>query len=128
MAAVVGCFLGDLFTAVAPAAANRPYWFEPSSGAVGCVGASAVWTFFGQNDTHFTGQSYGGQYGDEQVAFWKDLYACDGSESPLDVGGGECVQYGGCAEELRYCLYGPDAGHGIPAYFSTAVLAWFRSF
>jgi len=60
MAAVVGCFLGDLFTAVAPAAANRPYWFEPEQGNVECTSSAAVWTFFGQNDTHFNGETHPG--------------------------------------------------------------------
>ncbi len=51
MAAVAGCFLGDIFRAVAPAAANRPYWFDAPGGQVGCVSHAAVWTFFGQS-TH----------------------------------------------------------------------------
>ena len=33
MAAVVGCFMGDRIRAAVPAAANRPYWFEPRMGA-----------------------------------------------------------------------------------------------
>jgi polyhydroxybutyrate depolymerase len=128
MAAVVGCFLGDIFRAVAPAAANRPYWFEPQEGDVGCVAGVAVWTFFGQNDTHFSSQEYPGKHGDEQVAFWKALHGCDSTHTTLEVGKGECVQFGGCSQDTRYCLYDPDAGHQVPSYFSSAVLDWFRSF
>ena len=132
MAAVVGCFLGDRFTASAPAAANRPYWFEPSGGSFeGCAGDAAIWTWFGQNDTHFTQQSYPGEYGDEQVAFWIGEKSCDGfkDNTTLSTGGtSECVEYAGCASVNRYCLYGPDTGHQIPSYFSAETIAWFRSF
>jgi len=128
MAAVVGCFLGDLFTAVAPAAANRPYWFEPEEGDVECISSAAVWTFFGQNDPHFSWETYPGQFGDEQVAFWKTLHHCDDSEMELEAGAGECVQYLGCSYDTRYCFYNPEAGHQVPSYFPTAVLGWFRQF
>ncbi len=125
MAAVVGCFLGDRFRAVAPAAANRPYWFDAAD--VGCVGESAVWTFFGQNETHFTSQDFPGQYGDEQVDFWRAKHGC-GEERALSVGGGECVEWDGCSAATRYCFYEPDAGHQIPSYFSATVEEWFASF
>lgn len=129
MAAVVGCFLGDRFTAVAPAAANRPYWFEPAAGPVGCVGEAAVWTFFGQADEHFAWQDFPGQFGDEQVAFWREKHACAPGEAPLPFGGaGECVAYDGCTADTRYCLYGPATGHQIPPYFTGAILEWFRGF
>ena len=126
MTAVVGCFLGDVFTAVAPAAANRPYWFEPEQGEVACQGSAAVWTFFGQNDTSFTTQAYPGEYGDEQVAFWRARYGCDDAETVLSEGSGECVQYEGCSEDTRYCFYGPETEHQIPDYYAAAVLEWFR--
>ncbi len=128
MAAVVGCFLGDVVSAVAPAAANRPYWFEPAEGEVGCLGSAAVWTFFGQDDTSFTGQDYQGQYGDEQVDFWRQKHGCSDAKTVLSVGDGECVQYAGCTDETRYCLYGPETGHQVPDYFASAVLQWFRGF
>lgn len=128
MTAVVGCFLGDLFRAVAPTAANRPYWFEPEEGAVECLGSSAVWTFFGQQDDHFSWQEYPGQMGDEQVAFWRAEHGCGEGSNTLEVGGGECERYEDCAQDTRYCLYSSEAGHQVPSYFSSAVLAWFRSF
>lgn len=128
MAAVAGCFLGDVFRAVAPAAANRPYWFEPEEGVLECVDSSAVWTFFGQQDDHFSWQDYPGQMGDEQVAFWRGEHGCAKGSNTLDVGDGECSRYEGCAQDTRYCLYGPEYGHQIPSYFSGAVLDWFRGF
>lgn len=130
MAQVVGCFLGDRFTATAPAAANRPYWFETGGGWTECAGDAAVWTWFGINDTHFTMQSYPGQYGDECNDFWLDTYECNES-STSDLGfedPGTCVEYGGCTSDVRYCLYGAHAGHGIPSYFPSAVMEWFASF
>jgi len=133
MAAVAGCFLGQRFTAVAPVAANRPYWFEPDVGVFDeCTGSPAVWTWFGQNDDHFTWQNHPGEFGDEQVAFWVTNRGCDGVESwtPLGLGDAddECREYTGCSAPLRYCLYGPDSGHQIPPYFSATTIDWFREF
>jgi len=129
MAAVVGCFLGDRFRAVAPAAANRPYWFEPVAGPVGCVGTAAVWTFFGQAVEHLNWQDFPGQFGDEQVAWWRAQNGCGDASAPLPFGAdGECVTYADCTHDTRYCLYGPATGHQIPPYFSGAILDWFRSF
>jgi polyhydroxybutyrate depolymerase len=134
MAAVVACFLGDHIRAAAPAAANRPYWFEPAMGPVGCVGEAAVWTFFGQDETHFVDQDHPGQYGEQQVAFWRAHHGCaegmgaDASED-LPIGApGECVEYTGCRQDTRYCFYDPEAGHQIPDYFTAEVLGWFRGF
>ncbi|MEZ4433717.1 MAG: hypothetical protein R3F65_15020 [bacterium] len=131
MAAVAACFLGDRIRAAAPAAANRPYWFEPADGsAPACVGAAAVWTFYGQNDTHFAAsEAYPGAFGDEQVAFWRARHGCGDGEDALPFGAaGECVAYAGCEAETRYCLYDPAAGHQVPGYFRDAVLGWFRGF
>ena len=130
MSQVVSCFLGDRFTASVPVAANRPYWFEPSGGGeVGCVGETQVWTFFGVADDHFTSQAYPGEYGDECVDFWKELRGCDDEETELGYGeAGECVGYGSCSSEVRYCLYGPQSKHQVPSYYSEATMTWFRSF
>ena len=128
MAAVVACFLGDRFRASAPAAANRPYWFEPKSGPVGCKGSAAVWTFFGQNETHFKQQAYSGQFGEQQVTFWKKKHGCKAGIADLTMGAkGECVAYKGCTEQTRYCFYEKSAGHQVPSYFSASVLSWFRA-
>ena len=129
MAQVTSCFLGDRITASVPVAANRPYWFEESSGWSTCIGDTAVWTMFGINDDHFTWQDYPGQYGDECRDFWLEERAC-GTET-TDLGYGaveECIRYSGCSSEVRYCLYGPQTGHQIPSYFSEAALSYFRSF
>lgn len=128
MAAVVGCFLGDIFRAVAPAAANRPYWFEPAVGGMACEPSAAVWTFFGQADDHFTTQAYPGQFGDEQVAFWRAEHGCGEEATSLSGMNQECERYEGCAQDTRYCLYSAEAGHGVPSYFSSAILSWFREF
>jgi polyhydroxybutyrate depolymerase len=130
MAQVVSCFMGDRFTASVPVAANRPYWFEASSGWAECAGDTAVWTMFGVSDDHFTWQDYGGQYGDECRDFWVDARGCDASdETDLGFGEeGECVSYGGCSADTRYCLYGPETGHQIPAYYSEATMGFFRGF
>ena len=130
MAHVVGCFLGDRVTATAPVAANRPYWFETGNGWTECAGEVAVWSWFGINDTHFTMQSYPGEYGDQCNNFWLETSDCDESTT-TDLGfedSGTCVSYGACDNEVRYCLYGPDSGHGIPSYFPSAAMEWFASF
>jgi len=130
MAAVTGCFLGDRVRAVAPVAANRPYWFEPAGGGEpGCVGEVAVWTFFGQADDHFTSQPSPGAYGQEQDAFWFAHNGCSGGTTELGFGvDGECIEHVGCAEQTRFCLYDPSTGHQAPGYYATAVRAWFGGF
>lgn len=130
MAAVVGCFLGDRVRAVAPVAANRPYWFEPAGGGdPGCVGSPSVWTWFGVADSHFTGQDYPAQYGDEQDAFWAGARGCGEGARDLALGGdGECVERDGCAAQTRYCRYGAASGHQAPAYYADEARRWFQSF
>jgi polyhydroxybutyrate depolymerase len=129
-AAVLGCFLGDRFRGVAPIAANRPYWFEPPGGVEpGCVGRAAVWTFFSQNDDHFTGQPYPGAYGDEQDAFWRRARGCEGADVDLAIGAPrECVEHTGCEAPVRYCLYDPSTGHQRPAYFPAEFRRWLETF
>ena len=132
MAMVVACFLGDRVRAAAPAAANRPYWFEKGgSGLVKCVGDAAVWIFFGQYDEHFSSQKYQGEFGDQCRDFWVKERACAAplasNELPYDTPG-SCVAYKGCSSPVRYCLYDKKTGHQIPSYFSKAVRDWFRSF
>ncbi len=132
MAMVAACFLGERFTAAIPVAANEPYWFEESPGQfLGCQGDVAVWTFFGEADDHFWWQDYAGQFGDECRDFWVAEHQCAGPNDTTDLGigaPGECVAYGGCVSETRYCLYGPATGHQIPGYYPTAAMDWFRSF
>lgn len=130
MAQVAACFLGDRITASAPAAANRPYWFDDGGTWITCSGDAAVWTWFGIADDHFTWQDYAGQYGDECTDFWVEARGCDAG-SPTDLGygeAGECVAYDSCDAEVRYCLYGAASGHQIPSYFSEAVMDWFAGF
>lgn len=132
MAAVVGCFLGDRVRATLPVAANRPYWFEADDGsAVRCAGGAAVWTMFGIADDHFaSSQAYPGQYGDEQTAFWLSAHGCAGEDAWEDLGygeAGECRAYTGCGVPTRYCLYGPETQHQVPAYYAEAAMTWFRS-
>lgn len=132
MAQVVSCFLGDRFRASVPVAANRPYWFETASGgAAACKGTTAVWTFFGIADDHFTSQDYPGQYGDECRDFWLTTRSCAGPESATDLGfgeAGECLSYDGCSSPVRYCLYGAATGHQRPDYYPEATMEFFRSF
>jgi len=133
MAHVVACFLGDLFRAAVPVAANRPYWFEQPGGMrARCEGQTAVWTFFGiADDAFLDAQSYPGEFGDLVRDFWLEENACAGVDDndPLELDVQSlCYTYGNCAETVRYCLYGPDTGHQIPPYYSEATMHWFRSF
>ena len=70
MTCVVGCFLGNRFRAIAPVAANKPYWFNSNSATSDCKGSPAVWTFYGLDDDYFADrQSEKGQFGKEQNDF-----------------------------------------------------------
>ncbi len=133
MAHVAACFLGDIFAASAPVAANRPYWFEQNNGeAVNCEGDTAIWSFFGVADEHFAAaQAYPGEYGDQCRDFWLLENGCEGADANLAIDldpDGQCMLYQGCEAETRYCLYGPASGHQIPGYFPETVMEWFRSF
>jgi polyhydroxybutyrate depolymerase len=133
MAMVAGCFLGDVFRATVPVAANRPYWFETSPGAfTHCKGNSAVWVMFGRGDDHFTWQTRPGEFGDQCRDFWLAEHKCEGASSLADLGigaAGECVEYKGCGAPTRYCLYDTKYRHQIPSgYFAKETMAFFRSF
>ncbi len=129
MAQVVGCFMSDRFAATVPVAANRPYWFEDGATVIDCPGDTAVWTMFGQNDTHFGSVTPGLECRD----FWVDDRGCTGMEDAVGLGLGdaddECVEFTGCSAVTRFCLYGAQYGHQIPdAYFAQATMEFFRSF
>ncbi|EMO9597373.1 hypothetical protein DK265_14310 [Pseudomonas aeruginosa] len=137
MAAVVGCFLGDRFKAVAPVAANRPYWFDiDGEAAPNCKDHVAVWTVFGLDDEHFpvpTSQLNPGDFGREQNNFWIHRNSCNESPIPVsDVGQpGETVEYSDCTKNVRFTLYskqysgsGKQPGHYPPDYFPAELAKW----
>lgn len=137
MAAVAGCFLGHRFKAIAPVAANRPYWFESGNQPLGCTGQVSVWTFFGLDDEHFADQqAHPGDFGREQNQFWTQRLACPGNHRTLTVGGRkETREYSGCAQRLRFTLYARNfsggseiPGHQPPDYYAKAVADWFSGF
>ena len=132
MSHVVACFMGDLFRAAVPVAANRPYWFEQANGdRVTCEGETAVWTFF-EPDIAFEGiEAYPGEFGDLCRDFWLTENGCDGIDERVDLEldpEGTCVEYTGRAPATRYCLYGPATGHQIPPYYARVTMDWFRTF
>lgn len=139
MTAVVGCFLGHRFRAIAPVAANRPYWFQPERGRpFSCTGDVAVWTFFGKSDEHFFGQeAYAGEFGVLQNEFWRSRLGCRRNDPMiLPVGKREeSVEYRGCRRPVRFTLYRPDfsgesdkPGHQPPDFYRKAISDWFSSF
>lgn len=137
MTAVVGCFLGNKFAAIAPVAANRPYWFESEPGALKCTGSPAVWTFFGNNDDYFgENEPNKGDFGREQNRFWMDRFNCNSSYINLDVGPkGESIEYNNCITTVRFTLYSPAfsggdflPGHQPPDFYLSVVPEWFNSF
>lgn len=124
---VVGCFLGDVFRAIVPVAANGAYYL-PSPEE--CLDDVAVWAMHGKADPYFP-IHLGWEYRD----FWMDRHGCDGSVPlVIQVDGVEqadddCLQYTGCSEPTRWCAYNERAGHQIPwAYFSEETMRFFRSF
>ena len=137
MTAVVGCFLGNKFRAIAPVAANRPYWFESGSKPLNSVGNPSVWTFFGTDDDHFRGQEpNNGDFGREQNQFWMDKYTCDAKFLKLNIEPkGESVEYKNCTNTVRFTLYSPNfsgnsdqPGHQPPDFYLSEVPIWFNSF
>ena len=137
MTAVVGCFLGDKFRAIAPVAANRPYWFNAGNRPLNCVGNPAVWTFFGSDDTHFDGKEpRKGEFGREQNQFWLRKYSCSKSSTQLNIGSKwESIEYKNCKSTVRFSLYSPNfsgrsdqPGHQPPDWYLSGVTTWFNSF
>lgn len=136
MAAVVGCFLGDQFKAIAPVAANRPYWFYNSNNtAIKCKGKPAVWTVFGLADDYFGDTSPNGLFGKEQNKFWINSYGCNASATKKLSN--ETIEYTQCkTAPVRLTLYrsgqysggGDLTGHYPPDYFLKNVSTWFSSF
>ncbi|MGH8081320.1 MAG: alpha/beta hydrolase family esterase [Lysobacter sp.] len=135
MAAVVGCFLGDRFRAIAPVAANTPYWFGDPVDTSLCKGNPAVWTFFGLDDEHFGDTSPDGLFGIRQNDFWRARQGCAAGYT-VPAGLLETRQYKGCSAQVRLTLYdggqysggGDNPGHLPPDYFLPAVSAWFSGF
>ena len=131
MSHVLACFLGDIFRATVPVAANTPYWFTTDQGErVECVGDTAVWTMFGIADDAFPNQPYPGAFGDEVTEFWRAEHDCSSEVVDLGLGEvGECVEYTDCDTPTRYCLYSAQYGHQIPhGYFASGTMAFFRQF
>lgn len=132
MAAVAGCFLGDQFRAIAPVAANRPYWFKTPTDASLCKGNPAVWTFFGTKDDWFGDQSPNGKHGIEQNDFWRSRMGCKGKQSVFS----ETISYTDCRADLRFTLYAPGQysgsakhkAHQPPDGFMATVATWFSRF
>lgn len=135
--AVVGCFLGDKFKAIAPVAANRPYWFESGNKNLNCKGNPAVWTFFGNDDEHFEEQQTNkGDFGIEQNDFWNNKYSCSSVSKILKINPyGESVEYQNCSRTVRFTRYNADfsgnsdqPGHQPPDFYLKEVPKWFNSF
>ena len=133
MAAVVGCFLGDRVTAIAPIAANRPFWFD-GNGPADCKGHPAVWTFFGTSDEHYAGQqAAAGDFGREQDAFWARRNGCDPGVTTLDLPiAGDHIEHRGCQQPVRLTLYSPafsgesdQPGHQPPDAALGVISRWF---
>lgn len=132
MTAVVGCYLGERLRAIAPVAANRPFWFGSPPSAKDCTGQPAVWTFFGLADDHFGDSSPNGKFGIEQNDFWTRKLACSGDYDR----DGETRTYRGCQAAVKFTLYaggqysggGGLRGHQPPDYFLAAVSNWFSAF
>ncbi|SDY79855.1 polyhydroxybutyrate depolymerase [Lysobacter sp. yr284] len=132
MAAVVGCYLGAHFRAIAPVAANRPYWFGSPTSDGDCTGMPAVWTFFGRDDDHFGDASPDGLFGEEHDAFWTARQQCSRDYDRS----GETRVYRGCKTGVRFTLYagGQYSGggglrdHQPPDYFLQALSQWLYAF
>ena len=124
---VQACLLGDVFRAAVPVAANGIYYL--TSPPVPCVGDVAVWPMHGLQDEYFpisVGEAY--------LNFWLDELGCSAETTDLGIATNDgspelCVEYSGCNQPVRWCLYSEEFGHQIPFdYFSVETMAFFRSF
>ncbi|OEC91454.1 alpha/beta hydrolase family esterase [Acinetobacter sp. YK3] len=139
MTAVVGCFLGDEFTAIVPVAANHPYWFyDNKNNAVGCKGKPAVWTLFGLKDDHFNkvenGISINGDFGKQQNDFWLNNHGCNKSRKTQS---NETTYYTQCTvspviltlyDGGQYSGGGNLNNHAPPDYYLKEIPSWFSGF
>ncbi len=124
---VQACLLGDVFRAAVPVAANGIYYL--TSPPVSCVGDVAVWPMHGLQDAYFPislGEAY--------LNFWLEELSCSAGTSDLGIATSDgspelCIEYSGCNQPVRWCLYSEEFGHQIPFdYFSVETMAFFRSF
>ena len=135
MAMVAGCFMRDLFTAVAPTAANDPYWFRNGSKTMNCTtdpetqpGETAMWIWYSDTDDAFND---GGANGRAQLDFWISELNCSDQYTDLELGTpgqDDCREYQDCDQPLRYCNYIGNHQISRVSYFTSSILEWFRSF
>lgn len=127
---VVGCYMGDVFRAVAGVAANGAYYLPKANSRHPCKGKVATWSFHGKRDPYFT-LKQGHEYRD----YWVKRSQCDRSKKPkvLRFSGmrsdDECSEYQGCTHRTLWCAYNAHSGHQVPrSYYSREVMRFFRSF
>jgi len=141
MTNVTAYFLKGVFRAVAPVAANNPYWFE-NNGAFthdsDYRANTAVWIFFGLKDDYFKDDSIDGDFGKQQADFW--VYENGGNidnytSKPIGNKGDVTLTYPGTSQ-VKLTLYdygqysggGSARGHQPPDYYFKAVTDWFNTF
>lgn len=141
MTNVTAYFLKGIFRAVAPVAANKPYWFENNGNFIhdpNYSGNTAVWIFFGLKDDYFKNDSIDGDFGKQQSDFW--VYENGGDINDYtskEIGnkGDVTLTYPGTSQ-VKLTLYdygqysggGSARGHQPPDYYFKAVTDWFNAF
>lgn len=123
---VLGCYAADTFVAVAPVAANTPYFLPNDPDDPPCNGQAAVWLFHGKDDGY-----YPLEYGLQNRDFWLGEHDCDAQGTPLSLAGlaadDDCFEYDCAGAATRFCSYTASVGHQIPAnYYAPGVIAFFR--
>ncbi|CRY44929.1 alpha/beta hydrolase-fold protein [Burkholderia pseudomallei] len=144
MTSVVACFSSVPFRAIAPVAANQPFWFKRKDGGYEkCPTSTEVWIWFGKDDEYFedlekksaakNNSDPRGYFGRLQAEFWKKNNDCTSSTnvwSPY----GSTINYKCSHHPILLTIYPSNStsitnypGHQPPDDFPKIIAKWFES-
>jgi poly(3-hydroxybutyrate) depolymerase len=107
----LGCYRGDVLSAVAPVAGGGPFW-----GA--CDGPVAAWLTHGEAD-----DSVDLAEGESSRDTWLQTNGCSESSAATDPS--PCVAYEGCGRDVHWCQH--PGGHEWPDFAAAAIWGFFEA-
>ena len=121
MSNTVGCYLGDIFRAVAPMSGSGPGSWMDGSPPGDCVGKVATWLIHGSADTTVEPVQ-----GERSRDYWLDDNNCGDTTIPVDPA--PCVQYQGCDDgyPVYWCYH--DGDHMLPDWVGQGAWDFFAQF
>ena len=122
ISSVLGCYLGDLLTAIVTAYTNTPFFLPKSAESdPPCVGRVATFAWNRDNDP-----AYPLSYGVEHRDFWLASNGCGGPspvlESPSLPATDTCSVYTCTGPAVRDCTYASESAKRVPSYFATMAM------